>query len=182
MALYDKSSESTHPLLSCGGLCTAVIARHVNERRGSQWDGCDVWLLKQYQHHPPWKVRFIFPWFARRKTFLQEMYGTLTPFCFPCTTWLICSLYLLVFWCGAIHSSLLTTALCSAAFNWVTRCFTSFLVEAENPSGSPTPWPPHPLWSQSEWKDATVSPLVCNRARSLSSHKGQIQSNLVERG
>lgn len=118
------------------------MARHVNERRSSQWDGCDVWLLKQYQHHPPWKVRFIFPWFARRKTFLQEMYGTLTPFCFPCTTWLICSLYLLVFWCGAIHSSLLTTALYSAGFNWVTRCFTSFLVEAENPSGSPTPLPP----------------------------------------
>lgn len=159
------------------------MARHVNERRSSQWDGCDVWLLQQYQHHPPWKVPFIFPWFARRKTFLQEMYGTLTPFCFPCTTWLICSLYLLVFWCGAIHSSLLTTALYSAGFNWVTRCFTSFLVEAENPSGSPSPSPPpRPLWSQSEWKDATVSPLVCNRARSLSSHKGQIQSNLVERG
>lgn len=62
----------------------------------SRWDGCDVCLWRQYQHHPPCEAQFITPWFANRESFHQEMYGTLTPFCFPRATWLIRSLYLLV--------------------------------------------------------------------------------------
>lgn len=87
--------------------------------------------------------------------------------------WLICLLYLLVFWCSAMHSSLLTTALYSVEFNWVIRCFTSFLVERDHASG---------LFLSGVVVNyrMPLSSLVCNRVESLSKHKGQIQSNLVE--
>lgn len=44
--------------------------------------------------------------------------------------------FIRVFWCSAIYRSLLTTAFYSVGLNRVTRCFTSFVAQQENASGS----------------------------------------------
>lgn len=102
----------------------------------SQWDKCDVLVIEIVLQSSLQKEHLLFLVY-KIQVLPQGNVWHIDTILFPwqCMTDLL-FVFIRVFWCSPIYCSLLTTALYSVEFNWVTRCFTSFFVQAETASGS----------------------------------------------